>query len=49
LRQTQNTIGNGLGLDLALRKQLASATKTVDVMAELITLATPVKKPSNAG
>jgi hypothetical protein len=39
LRATQNTIGNGLGLNAASRKQLAGASKTVDVVAELATLA----------
>src|SRR4051812_5179644 len=35
LRATQNTIGNGLGLNAASRKQLASAAKQVDIVAEL--------------
>jgi hypothetical protein len=43
LRQTQNTIGNGLGLNAASRRNLASADKAVDVVAELAALATPVK------
>jgi len=38
LRQTQNTIGNGLGLNAASRKQLASASKTIDIVAELAAL-----------
>jgi len=37
LRQTQNTIGNGLGLNAASRKQLAGA-KAVDIVAELAAL-----------
>jgi hypothetical protein len=35
LRQTQNTIGNGLGLNAASRKQLAGADKTRDIIGEL--------------
>ena len=38
LRATQNTIGNGLGLNAASRKQLASAAKQVDMVAELAAL-----------
>jgi hypothetical protein len=37
LRQTQNTIGNGLGLNAASRKQLAGQ-KAVDIVAELAAL-----------
>jgi hypothetical protein len=46
LRATQNTIGNTLGLNATSRKQLASATKQVDVVAELAALAT-VKEPGD--
>jgi hypothetical protein len=38
LRQTQNTIGNGLGLNAASRKQLASASKIIDIVPELAAL-----------
>jgi len=37
LRQTPNTIGSGLGLNAASRKQVAAA-KAVDIVAELAAL-----------
>jgi hypothetical protein len=35
LRATQNTIGNGLRLNAASRKQLAGTDKTRDIIGEL--------------
>jgi hypothetical protein len=35
IRHTQNTIGNGLGLNAASRKQLAITDKTRDIIGEL--------------
>jgi hypothetical protein len=46
IRATQNTIGNGLGLNAASRKQLASAAKQVDIVAELAALNAKASEPA---
>lgn len=48
LRQTQNTIANGLGLNAASRKQLAGA-KSVDIIAELAALDAKAEVKSDGG